>query len=89
MVRDEKSERRKVTSRVHQGLVLAQIMFFIYISYISLFTYDAKLQRQANEIKDCEELQNYSNIICTGEKHMNRAFEDIYWMLRNYSLLLG
>ena len=51
VVKDEKSEWREVKSGVPQGLVLAPILYLVYVNnmaegvsnYISLFADDAKL----------------------------------------------
>ena len=53
VVKDEKSEWREVKRRVPQGLVLAPILFLVYVndmtevvsSFISLFADDSKLLR--------------------------------------------
>ena len=57
IVKDEKSEWREMKSGVPQGLVLAPIMFLIYIndmtkgasSYIILFADDMKLLRKVKK----------------------------------------
>ena len=54
VIRDTKSEWKKVTSGIPQDSVLTPLMFFIYVndlpeglsSYISLFADDAKLLRK-------------------------------------------
>ena len=71
VIRDTKSEWRKVTSRVPQGSVLAPLMFIIYVndlpeglsSYISLIADDAKLLRKVNSQEDCKKLQEDLNKI--------------------------
>ena len=76
VVKDEKSECRKVKSGVPQGSVLAPIMFLVYVndmtegvsSYISLFADDLKLLRKIRNHKDCEKLQNYINKIYEWSK---------------------
>ena len=70
VVKDERSEWRKVKSGIPQGSVLAPIMFLIYVkdmtegvsSSISLLVVGTKLLRRRNH-KDCEELQNDINKI--------------------------
>ena len=65
LVRNEKSEWRRVTSGVPQGSVLVPVMFLIYIndmtegvsSYMSMFADDAKLLKRVRHKEDCEDLQ--------------------------------
>ena len=62
VIRNTKSEWRKVTSGIAQGSVLASLMFLIYVndlseglsSYINLFADDAKLLRKVNTQEDCK-----------------------------------
>ena len=63
VVKDEKSDLRKVTRGLPQGSVLASIMFLVYVNdiiervsnYISLFADDAKLIKKIKDHNDCEE----------------------------------
>ncbi len=64
VVKDKKSSWREVISGVPQGLVLAPVMFAIYMndmmegmnSNMSLFADDAKLMRKVERIEDCDAL---------------------------------
>ena len=70
VIRDTKSEWRKVTSGVPQGSVLALLMFLIYVndlpeglsSYINLFADDVKLLRKVNSQEDYKKLQDLNKI---------------------------
>lgn len=65
IIRDEMSGWTVVTSGVPQGLVLASVMFLIYIknmvegvkSYSSLFADDTKVMRRVGGEEDCKKLQ--------------------------------
>ncbi len=70
VVKDRKSSWREVISGDLQGLVLAPVMFAVYVndmmegvnSYLNLFVDDAKLMRKVERIEDCEALQKDLNV---------------------------
>ncbi len=77
VVKDVKSKWRKVDSGVTQGLVLAPVLFLIYMNdmpegvKLHEFADDAKLQRHIRNSKDCEILQGDLNKIWNwSEKQM-------------------
>ena len=71
VVKDEKSEWRKVKIGVPQGSGLELIMCSLCVnnmtegvsSYINLFVDDAKLLKKIKSHKDCEEVENHLNKI--------------------------
>ena len=73
VIRGTASQNREVTNGVPQGLVLAPIMFLIYVndlgedisnnSYINTFADDAKIQRKIVNENSCKELQEDINKI--------------------------
>lgn len=73
-----KDERPKlsVTNEVPQSLVLAPVMFLLYVSnmpqgvstYISLLGDDTKLARKVGNKNNCEELQKYVSTIYEWSK---------------------
>ncbi len=82
IVRDEKSQWRRVSIGAPQGLVLAPIMFLTYVkdipqginSYISLFADDAKLQRRIQKEEDCKVLQKVLNTLYEWSRTWDMEF---------------
>ena len=82
VIRDTKSEWRKVTSRVPQGSVLAPLMFLIYVndlseglsSCISLFANDVKLLRKVNTQEYCKKLLEDLNKIQEWSERWEKVF---------------
>ncbi len=82
VIKGEKSEWCRVTSGVPQGIVLAPVMFLVYVSdivdevdsYISLFADDAKLLKRVENNMDCEILQKDLNKIYNWSKKWELEF---------------
>ncbi len=84
VVRDEKSQCRRVTSGVPQGLALAPIVFLMYVndmpqginSYISLFANDANWQRKIQKENGCKALQKDLHTFYEWSRIWDMAFNN-------------